>query len=101
VNGSDDPKRAFESADEALSVLSDRSDPLWGEAFQFLLDHPRTAELMRESFRATLAQLGVDPSGVDPDTGEPIYGLREVAGTLGMSEADLESAPKEPKPGDS
>lgn len=47
---------------------------------------------MIETFRETLEQMGIPPTGTDPITGEPSYGLRDIARALGMPEADLDSA---------
>jgi hypothetical protein len=47
---------------------------------------------MIETFRETLEQMGVAPSGTDPVTGEPAYGLREIAQAMGVPEADLDAA---------
>lgn len=84
----------FDSIEDALLVLANPQDPAWGEAFQLLASHPDTAELMLETFRETLRQLGVEPSGRDPQTGEPIYALDDVARALGLAAQDLAGDPQ-------
>ena len=92
--------KPFSSLDEAFAALANPSDPRWGSAFAYLSAHPETASLMLETFRETLEQLGVAPSGVDPITGEPSFGLREIAQALGVPEADLDAAVTRAKGGD-
>jgi|APFre7841882724_1041349.scaffolds.fasta_scaffold321296_1 hypothetical protein len=83
---------AFSSIEAAFQTLADPSNPAWAAAFAFLSAHPETASLMIETFRETLEQMGVAPSGTDPVTGEPAYGLREIAQAMGVPEADLDAA---------
>jgi hypothetical protein len=82
----------FVSVDQAFAALADPSSPAWGEAFGFLVSHPDTAAMMLETFSETLAQMGVEPSGTDPQTGGPAYQLRDVARAMGIPEADLDTA---------
>ncbi len=82
----------FLSVDEALMTLGDPSDPAWGAAFAFLSSHAETAALMLETFRETLESMGVEPSGTDPATGEPAYGLSDIARAMGVPESDLDEA---------
>jgi len=82
----------FESIESAFLVLGDPGDPRWGAAFQFLSGHPETAVLMQETFRETLEQMGVPPSGTDPITGGPTYSMRDMAQALGVPQADLDQA---------
>jgi len=63
----------FENIEDAFMALADPSNPAWAEAFGFLSSHPDTAETMLETFKETLAQMGVEPSGTDPVTGEAAY----------------------------
>lgn len=86
----------FDTLEEAFTALSDPSNPAWADAFGFLSGHPDTAQLMLETFRETLEQMGVEPSGIDPVTGEPGYRLEDVARAMGVSEADLQVVTKEP-----
>jgi hypothetical protein len=85
----------FESVHQAILILSDPSHPSWGDAFDFLSRHPETAGLMLETFRDTLHQMGLSPSGTDPATREATYGLTEVARTLGVLESDLDASAQE------
>jgi hypothetical protein len=89
----------FESVQEAVGVLADPEDPRWGEAFAYLSAHPDTAQLMLETFRDTLAEMGAEAGGVDPLTGEPLYAPGDVASALGIPEVDLDPAVAEPAPG--
>lgn len=82
----------FATIEAAFATLADPSDPSGGAAFAFLAAHPETAALMIETFRETLEQEGVAPSGTDPITGEPAFGLREIAQAMGVPEADLDAA---------
>ena len=74
----------FASADEAIAVISNPGDPHWGAAFSFLTGRPETAPIILEVFGETLAQLGVEPSGTDPETGLPTYRLDDVARAMGL-----------------
>lgn len=65
---------------------------MWGEAFRFLASQPETASLMLGTFRETLEQMGVEPSGADPVTGEPRYSLSDVARAAGVPESQLDVA---------
>lgn len=80
------------SVEEAFQTLSDPSNPTWGAAFAYLSSHPETASLMIETFRETLEQMGVAPTGTDPASGEPSFSLRDIARALGVSETDLDDA---------
>ena len=71
-------------------ALADPSKPAWADAFRFLCGHPDTERPMLDSFRETLEQMGVEPSGTDPETGEPGYRLEDVARAMGVPEAELE-----------
>lgn len=42
--------------------------------------------------------MGVEPSGTDPVTGDPVFRLEDVAGAMGVSEAGLDLATKELEP---
>jgi hypothetical protein len=83
---------SFSSVEEAFITLGNPSDPAWGAAFAYLSAHAETAELMLETFRETLEVMGVEPSGTDPATGEPSYGLRDIARTMGVPESELDAA---------
>ena len=89
----------FDSIEAAFMTLSDPSRPEWGHAFRFLASHPDTAQLMLETFRETLEQMGVEPSGRDPATGAPAYALVDVARAMGVLEADLDAAVREAEAG--
>jgi hypothetical protein len=94
----------FASLEEALNALADPESPRWLAAFAWLSRHPETAELILETFRATLVEMGVRPTGADPATGEAVFSLEDVARALGLSEAELDQAATEagrpPGPGD-
>jgi hypothetical protein len=47
---------------------------------------------MLETFRETLAQMTVEPSGADPVTGESGFRLEDVACATGVPQADLNVA---------
>jgi hypothetical protein len=47
---------------------------------------------MIETFRETLEELGIPPTGTDPVTGEPAYALADIARAMGVSERDLGQA---------
>jgi len=85
----------FDSIDAAFMTLSDPSNPEWGEAFEFLMQHPDTSQLMIETFRDTMKQMGIEPSGLDPVTGEPTYTLKDVARAMGIPETELDLAVEE------
>jgi hypothetical protein len=80
------------SIEDALLVLADPTHASWSQAFRFLCDHPETATIMLDTFRDTLAEMGIEPSGTDPSTGEPSYALNDVARAMGIAESDLEAA---------
>ena len=82
----------FGSIEEALAALANPGTPAWAEAFGFLARHPDSAALMLRTLRETLEQMGVEPSGTDPVTGEPGYSLADVARAMGIPEADLDRA---------
>ena len=90
----------FDSVEAAMMVLSNPDDSAWGEAFAFLIRHPDTSQLMMENFRDTLEQMGVEPSGQDPVTGEPSYSLQDVARAMGIPPDELDIPLDEP-PGNS
>lgn len=90
----------FETIESALMVLGDPTNPKWGAAFEFLSAHPDTAALMQETFRETLEQMGVEPSGTDPVTGEPSYSMRDMAAAMGVPQADLDRAMDEAQGGE-
>jgi len=85
----------FRTVEDAFRALADPSSPVWADAFGFLSEHPETAQFMLDTFRETLQQMGVEPSGTDPVTGEPGYGLADVARAMGVPEAELDAAVKE------
>jgi hypothetical protein len=87
--------KEFDSLEAAFMVLSDPSDPDWGEALHLLIQHPETSEMMIETFRETLEQMGVEPSSVDPVTGDPTYSLKDVARAMGIPDAELDVAVEE------
>ena len=80
----------FSSIEEAFATLANPASPEWAEAFGFLAGHPDSAALMLETFRETLEQMGVEPSGTDAVTGEPKYSLADVARAMGIPEVDLD-----------
>lgn len=82
----------FKTVEDAVAVPGDPSNALWADAFRFLCDHPETAREMLETFQETLAQMGVEPCGVDPATGEPGFRLEDVAPAMGVPTADLDRA---------
>lgn len=84
--------QAFDSIEQAFMALSNPADPQWGEAFRFLAAHPETARMMLDTFQDTLKDMGAQPGGVDPSSGEPVYTLQDVARALGIPESDLDSA---------
>ena len=92
--------RPFATIEAAFAALADPSSANWGAAFAFLAARPETAALMIETFREPLEEMGVAPSGIDPVTGEPAYGLREIAQAMGVSEADLDAAAIHANPSD-
>ena len=85
----------FTNPEQALQALSDPSSANWLAAFAYLSQHPETAELMLETFRETLEQMGIAPSGVDEQSGEPAYSLRDVARAMGIPESDLDPGANE------
>ena len=90
----------FESVEEMFLRLSDPTHTSWPDAFRFLYTHPETAGPMMHAFRDTLSQLGVEPSGKDPATGESIYSLSDVAQVFGVPMDDLGAAIRESGCGD-
>ena len=84
--------KTFESVGEAFLALSNTEDPDWMAAFSFFSAHPETSRLMLETFEDTLTDMGVEPGGMDPTTGEPIYTLADVAKALGIPEEELGAA---------
>jgi len=71
-------------------ALATPGTPEWGAAFDYLSRHPDTAQAMLETFQETLEQMGIAPTGTDPQTGDPVYSLNDVARAMGVSEADLD-----------
>jgi hypothetical protein len=86
----------FLSVDEAFRALADSGRPDWAAAFSFLAGHPDTAQAMLEAFADTLQDLGVTPGGQDPESGEPMYTLRDMAQALGIPESALGQAMQAP-----
>ena len=86
---------SFDSVEAAFMTLSDPTDPAWAEAFGFLAARPETSRLMIETFRETLEQMGVEPSGTDPASGSPAYNLADVAKAMGIPPGELETAGSE------
>lgn len=84
--------KTFESVEEAFLALSNPGDPDWMAAFSLLSAHPETSRMMLETFEDTLTDMGVEPGGVDPATGEPVYTLADIAKALGIPEAELGTA---------
>ena len=82
--------KTFDSPEEAFAALANPGSPEWAHAFTFLFEHPDTYEVMLETFQDTLADMGAEPSGVDPDSGEPVYTLSDVSKALGIAETDLD-----------
>jgi hypothetical protein len=89
----------FDSIEAAFMVLASPGDPGWADAFAFLSKHPRTTQVMLETFRETLEQLGVEPTDTDPLTGEPVFGLADVARAMGVPAEDLERSVEQAKTG--
>lgn len=50
------------------------------------------ARVMIETYRETLEQMGVSPTGTDPVAGEPSFGQQGIARALGVPRSDLDSA---------
>jgi hypothetical protein len=82
----------IQSIEEAVAALADPSNPGWSEAFGFLASHPASAALVLDAFQATLAQMGVEPSGADPASGEPRYSPSDVARAMGVPESELDAS---------
>lgn len=80
----------FASVEDAVQALSDPGSPAWGDAFAYLSCQPETASLMIETFRETLEELGIPPTGIDAGTGEPAYALADIARAMGVPERDME-----------
>ena len=85
----------FDSVEAAFMTLANPGSPDWADAFSFLSRHPRTLQMMIETFRETLEQMGIEPTDTDPATGEPTFGLSDVARAMGVPAEDLEP-PVEP-----
>ncbi len=91
----------FDSIEAAFMALASPGSPDWADAFGFLSRHPRTTQVMLETFRETLEQMGVEPTDTDPVTGEPAFGLADVARAMGVPAEDLELSVEQAKePGD-
>ncbi len=84
--------KKFSSVDEAFMVISDPNNPCWLEAFTFLSEQPETAQLMLKTFSDTLTEMGIEPSGIDEETGEAIYSIDDVAKAMGVSKEDMAAA---------
>lgn len=82
----------FPSLEAAFMALSNPQSPDWLAAFSFLASQPETAEVIMQTFSETLEQMGIEPSGTDPGTGEPAYGLADVGKAMGIPEDELEEA---------
>lgn len=82
----------FVTVEDAFTALSNPQDPDWMAAFSFLASHPDTEKMMLETFQDTLKEMGVEPGGLDPQTGEPVYTLTDVARALGIPETELDTA---------
>jgi hypothetical protein len=80
----------FDSVEAAFMTLADPRSPDWADAFSFLSRHPRTTQMVIDTFRESLEQMGIEPTGIDPATGEPTFGLSDVARAMGVPEEDLE-----------
>jgi hypothetical protein len=89
----------FDSIESAFLALADPGSPDWADAFSFLSQHPRTTQMMLDAFRETLEQMGVEPTDRDPVTGEPAFGLADVARAMGVPAADLEVSVERAKGG--
>jgi len=80
----------FDSVETAFLILADPQSPDWGDAFRFLSDHPRTGQVMLDTFRDTLEQMGVEPTDRNPITGEPAFSLKDVARAMGVTAEALD-----------
>ncbi len=80
----------FDSIEVAFEVLSDPSNEGWAQAFAFLFSSPETSSLIMETFRDTLADMGAEPTGTDPESGEPAYSLEDVAKAMGIPVSELQ-----------
>lgn len=78
------------SLEDALAVLGNPEDPRWLQAFSVLARHPETAAAIQATFRETMEEMGLRPSGVDPASGEPVYNADDIARALGIPEGELE-----------
>jgi hypothetical protein len=86
----------FASVEAAFMALAEPGNPRWGAALAYLSARPETAELILQTFRETLEQMGIAPSGTDPVTGEAAYGIADVARAMGIAETDLDQAIDKP-----
>jgi hypothetical protein len=50
---------------------------------------------MIETFQETLQQMGVEPTGADPTTGEPQFILANIARAMGVREKELDASVEE------
>ena len=78
-----------EGVETAFEALSNPGSADWAQAFAFLFTHPDTSEMMLETFRETLQDMGAEPTGMDPRTGEAIYTLSDASRALGIAESEL------------
>jgi hypothetical protein len=85
-------EQPFDTLDAAFMTLANPEDPRWSDAFSFLARQPETGQLIIDTFRETLEQMGVEPSGTDPSTGEPSYSLADIARAMGVPAEELEGA---------
>ena len=74
----------FETIETAMAALSTPNSPDWINAFAFLAQHPDTAQLIVTTFAETLEQMGMEPTGYDPSSGEPEFSPEDVARALGI-----------------
>lgn len=88
-------KQPFDTIEEAFLALVAPTSRAWAKAFRMLASNPEAAGLMLDTFGETLEQMGVAPSGADPDKGEPAFSLNDVARAMGVSEVGLEIAVQE------
>lgn len=83
---------AFDSIEAAFATLADPDNPAWADAFSYLAQQPETGQLMIETFRETLEQMGIEPTSKDPASGEPAYSLADIARAMGVPPEELEIA---------
>ncbi|MEN8174871.1 MAG: hypothetical protein ABFS23_03855 [Pseudomonadota bacterium] len=86
---------SIDNPEAAFMALADPQNPQWAEAFAYLANQPETAQVIMDTFKETLQQMGVEPSGTSPATGEPSYSLADIARAMEIPAADLEVAMEE------